>query len=140
MSTYVEDVEDASRHFISPHMNSPICYEQSFKAWHETIQQTPFFLNHGRSPEPPLGIVMPLRPLHDNPAYCMFAERLQQLVAKARKFTLAAQQRHKHYYDAKHVPAVFAVNDEVLLSTSGLNLEIAGTDKLTPCFVGPLRL
>ena len=58
------------------------------------------------------------------------------LVSKARKFTLAAQQRHKHYYDAKHVPAVFAVNDEALLSTSSLNLKIAGSNKLAPALWG----
>ena len=56
------------------------------------------------------------------------------------KFTLAAQQRHKRYYDAKHVPVVFAVNDQVLLSTSGLNLKLAGTKKLWPKFVGPLKV
>ena len=39
-----------------------------------------------------------------------------------RKFTLAAQQRHKRYYDAKHVPAVFAVNDQDA-SPSCTNLE-----------------
>ena len=52
-------------------------------------------------------------------------------------FTLAAQQRHKRYYDAKHVPAVFAVNDEVLLSTS---VKIAGTNKLAHRFVGPFQV
>lgn len=41
---------------------------------------------------------------------------------------MAAQQRHKCYYDAKHMPAVLSVNDQVLLSTSGLNLKIAGTE------------
>ena len=97
-------------------------------------------LNHGRSPKTPLDMVMPHRPMPDDPASCKFAERLQQLVAKARKFTLAAQQRHKRYYDAKHVPAMFAVNDEVLLSTSGLNLKIAGSNKLAPRFVGPLKV
>ena len=89
-------------------------------AWHESIQQTPFFLNHGRSPKTPLDIITPHRPVLDNPASCTFAERLQRLVARARKFTLAAQQRHNRYYDAKH--AVFAVNGQVLLSTSGLSL------------------
>jgi len=53
---------------------------------------------------------------------------------------LAAQQRHNRYYDAKHVPAVFAVNDQVLLSTSNLNLKLAGTNKLWPRFVGPLKV
>ena len=109
-------------------------------AWHEIIQQTRFFLNHGRSPKTPLDIVMPHRPMHDNPASCRFAERLQQQVAKARKFALAAQQRHKLIYDAKHVPAVFAVNNEVLLSVSSLNLKIAGSNKLAPRFVGPLKV
>lgn len=61
---------------------------------------------------------MPHRPVRDTPASCKFVERLQQLVAKARMFILAAQQRHKSYHNGKHVPAVFAVNDEVLLSTS----------------------
>ena len=138
-------IEDVLRHFVSPNMtdwDQHLCLAQFAmnSAWHETIQQTPFFLNHGRSPKTPLDIVMPHRLMPDNPASCKFAERLQQLVAKARKFTLAAQQRHKRYYDAKHVPAVFAVNDEVLLSTSGLSLRIAGSNKLAPRFVGPLKV
>ena len=53
---------------------------------------------------------------------------------------MAAQQRHKRYYDAQHVPVVFAVNDDVLLSTSGLNLKIASSNKLAPRFVGPLKV
>ncbi len=109
-------------------------------AWHETVQETPFFLNHGRSPKTPLDIVIPHKPVLDNPTSCTFAKRLQQVVAKAMKFTLAAQQRHKRYYDAKHVPAVFAVNDRVLLSTSNLNLKLAGTNKLWPKFVRPLKV
>ena len=82
---------------------------------------------------------MPHMPMPDNPASCKDVERLQQLVAKARKSTLAAQQQHKRYYDAKHVPAVFAVNDRLLLSSSGLNLKIAGSNKLALGFVGPLK-
>ena len=39
----------------------------------------------------------------------------------------------------RHVPAVFAVNVEVLLSASGLNLRIAG-NKLAPRFVGLLKV
>ncbi|KAL3149506.1 hypothetical protein ABBQ32_002288 [Trebouxia sp. C0010 RCD-2024] len=62
------------------------------------------------------------------------------MAARAKKFTPAAQQRHKRYYDAKHVPAVFAVNDQVLLCTSGLNLKIAGTNKPAPRYVGPFQV
>ena len=138
-------IEDVLRHFVSPNMidwDHHLCMAQFAmnSAWHETTQQTPFYLNHGRAPKTPLDILLPHRPVIDNPASCTFAERLQQIVAKARKFTLAAQQRHKRYYDAKHIPAVFAVNDSVLLSTSGLNLKIAGTNKLAPRFVGPFKV
>ena len=140
-------IEDVLRHFVSPNMidwDRHLCMAQFAmnSAWHETIQNTPFFLNHGRAPKTPLDIVIPHRPVHDNPTSCTFAEQLQQVVAKARKFTLAAQQRHKRYYDARHVPAVFAVNDQVLLSTSGLNLQTApeGINKLAPRFVGPLKV
>ena len=138
-------IEDVLRHFVSPNMTDcdrHLCLAQFAmnSAWHETTQQTPFFLNHSRSPKTPLDIVMPHRPVLDNPLSCTFAESLQQMVARARKFTMAAQQRHKRYYDAKHVPAVFAVNDKLLLSTSGLNLKIAGTNKLDPLFIGPFKV
>ncbi|DBA87893.1 TPA: hypothetical protein ACH3X1_016779 [Trebouxia sp. C0004] len=138
-------IEDVLRHFVSPDMTDWdrhlfLAQFAMNSAWHETTQQTPFFLNHGRSPKTPLDIVIPHRRVHDNPLSCTFAENLQQMVAKARKFTMAAQQRHKRYYDAKHVPAVFAVNDNLLLSTSGLDLKIAGTNKLAPRFIGPFKV
>ena len=79
-------------------------------------------------------------PVLDYPKSCTFAERLQQMVAKARKDTLAAQHKHKRDYDAKHVQRVFVVNDQRLLFTSGLNLQIAGTNKLAPRFVGPFKV
>lgn len=53
-------------------------------AWHETIQQTPSFLNHGRAPKTLLDNIIPHRPVLDNPISCTFAWRLQQIVAKAR--------------------------------------------------------
>lgn len=82
-------VEDVLRHFVSPNMtdwDQHLCLAQFAmnSAWHETIQQTPFFLNHGRSPQTPLDITIRHRAVLDNPASCSFAERLQQLVAKAR--------------------------------------------------------
>ena len=37
-------------------------------AWHETVQQTPFFLNHGRAAKTPLDILLPHREDVENPA------------------------------------------------------------------------
>ena len=49
-------IEDVLRHFVSPNMTDwdrHLCLAQFAmnSAWHETTQQTPFFLNHGRSPK-----------------------------------------------------------------------------------------
>ena len=97
-------------------------------------------LNHNSSAATPLDIPSPHRKNTHNSAWCKFAERLQQLVARATKLTIAAQQRQKHYYDGKHTAMHFAVIGEVLLLTAGLNLRIAGTDKLAPRWVGPNRI
>jgi hypothetical protein len=104
------------------------------------VQQTPFFLNHGRAAKTPLGILLPHRKDISNPASCSFAERMQRIVARARKITIAAQQRHKRYYDKTHTDAALSVNSEAVLSTAGLNLKIAGTNKLTPKWIGPFKV
>ena len=57
-------IEDVLRRFVSPNMtdwDQHLCLAQFAmnSAWHETVQQTPYFLNHGRSPKTPLDIVMP---------------------------------------------------------------------------------
>lgn len=104
-------IEDVLRDFVSPNMtdwDQYLCMVQFAMntAWHETMQQTPFLPNHGRTPKTPLDILLPHSPALDNPVYNAFAGKLQQMVARARRLTLAAQQRHKRYYDAKHIPAV----------------------------------
>ena len=138
-------IEDVMRHFVSPNMldwDRWLCLAQLAinNAWHETTQQTPFFLNLGRAPRTPLDILLPKSGDVENCASCKFAGNLQQLVARARKLTIAAQQRQKLYDDAEHTPAVFAVNDRVLLSTAGLQLKISGTIKLAPKYLGPFKV
>ena len=66
-------IEDVMRHFVSPNMldwDSWLCLAQFAinNAWHETTQQTPFFLNLGRAPRTPLDILLPKRGDVDNPA------------------------------------------------------------------------
>ena len=138
-------IEDVLRHFVSPNMtdwDKRLCLAQFAinNAWHETVQQTPFYLNHGRAAATPLDILLPNRKDIVNPASCKFAEKLQKLTARAIKLTLAAQQRQKRCYDAKHTATYFAVNEGVLLSTAGLNLRISGTNKLAPKWLGPLKV
>ena len=136
-------IEDVLQHFVSPNMTDwdrCLCLAQFaiHSAWHETVQQTPFFLDHGRAAKTPLDILLPRRENVDNPASCKFANDLRRLVARAQKLTFAAQQRQKRHYDAKHVDAVFAVN-ELLLSTKGLNVKNFGTNKFAPKYMGPFK-
>ena len=56
------------------------------------------------------------------------------MVARASKLILAAQQRQKRYY-----AAVFAVNDEVLLSTSGVKLKTMSTKSWHLVLLDPSR-
>ena len=68
-------IEDVLRHFVSPNMNDwdlHLCMAQLAmnNAWYETIQ-SPSFLKHGRAPETPLDIIIPHRPVFDNPTSCM---------------------------------------------------------------------
>ena len=90
------------RHFISPNMldwGFWLCLAQFAinNAWHETTQQTPFFLNRGRAPRIPLDILLPKRGMWTT----LHLANLQQLVDRARKLTIVAQERQKRYYDAK---------------------------------------
>ena len=53
-------VKDMLRHFVSPTMTNwdGLLVHAQFainNAWQESVQNTPFFLNHGRHPRTPLG-------------------------------------------------------------------------------------
>ena len=57
-------IEDVLRHFVSPNMTDwdrCLCLAQFAinNAWHETVQQTPFLLNHGRAAKTPLDVLLP---------------------------------------------------------------------------------
>ena len=67
-------IEDVLRHFVSPNMTDwDRCLAQFAinNAWHETVQQTPFFLNHGRAAKAPLDILLLRRENVDNPSLQM---------------------------------------------------------------------
>ena len=75
-----------------------------------------------------------------NPVSAAFAQHMQTTIARANTRMLNAQQRHKHYYDKRHVPSVFDVGAEVLLATTNLHMRTTGTRKLIPGWVGPFKV
>ncbi len=142
-------VEDMLRHFVSPTMTNwdELLVHAQFainNAWQESVQNTPFYLNHGRHPRTPLsaslerGRTLPSK--SRNPASAAFAQHMQTTIARAKTCMLNAQQRQKHYYDKRHVPSVFEVGAEVLLATTNLHLRTTGTRKLIPRWVGPFKV
>ena len=139
-------VEDMLRHFVSPTMTNwdELLVHVQFainNAWQESVQNTPFYLKHGRHPRTLLAVSLDKKRSSSqksiNPASAALATHLQQTIARAKRCMLNAQQRQKHYYDKRHVPSVFQVGTQVLLATTDLYLRTTGTRKLIPRWVGP---
>ena len=92
--------EDVLRHFISPTMadgeqHLSLVQIAIDNAWQETVQEMPHFLSFGLHPKTPLIVGLPARDPAKNPTAGDSADELQRLTARAKKFTLAAQQQHK---------------------------------------------
>ena len=144
-------VEDMLRHFVSPTMTNwdELLVNAQFAInnachWQESVQNTLFYLNHGRHPRTPLGVSLgrTLPSQSRNPASAAFTLHnvMQTTLARAKTCMLAAQQRQKHYYDKRHMLAEIAVGSNVLLATTNLHLKTVGTCKLIPRWVGPFKV
>ena len=140
-------VEDMLRHFVSPTMThrDKLLVTAQFavnNAWQESVQNTPFYLNQGRHPRTPLGASLgrTLPSQSRNSAFAAFTLHMQTTLAGAKSCLLAAQQRRKHYYDRRHMPAEIAIGSDVLLATNNLHLKKVGTRKLIPRWVGPCKV
>ncbi len=137
-----QTLETYLRHFVSSELNDwdTLLSRAEFAhnaAFHESIRQTPFFLNFGYQPRTPLGEVIE----RVNPASASFVERLQSALSFARKCLVAAQQRQKVFADQKRKEISFSVGDKVLLSTKYLNLKHSETNrKLLPKWIGPFEV
>jgi hypothetical protein len=68
------------------------------------------------------------------------ASEIRSVMAEARKWVHAAQQRYKVFEDQKRVEVQYEVGEQVLLSTKNLSLKMQGTTKLLPRFIGPFTI
>lgn len=79
-------------------------------AWQESVQNPPFYPNHGRHPCTPLAISLDKKRSSSqkstSPASAACPTHLQQIITRAQRCMLNAQQRQKHYYDNRHVRSV----------------------------------
>jgi hypothetical protein len=98
-------------------------------AFLESVQATPFYLNHGRHPRTPMGGKRD----DDVPAdSAAFVERLQSTLTLARKLSIAAQQRQKAYADKHRIEKSYKVGEQVFLSTKYLNVKHGAVEYEVP--------
>jgi hypothetical protein len=137
-----QTLEAYLRHFVSATFNdwNLLLSRAEFahnNAFHESVQATPFYLNHGRHPRTPMG------GKHDDvyPDSAAFVERLQSTLTLARKLLIAAQQRQKAYEDKHKIERSYEIGEQVLLSTKYLNIKHGETNrKLLPKWIGPFKV
>ena len=131
-------MEDVLRHYVAPdgsdwddHLSTAeFAVNNTF---HESIKNTPFFLNYGRHPRVP---GHPEFPSHV-PEAQGFEERFQMLWKRAKECLQAAVDRQKAFVDNHRVFATFAVGDRVLLATKFAQPKNVMGKKLLPKWMGP---
>ncbi|KAJ9524507.1 hypothetical protein QJQ45_019534 [Haematococcus lacustris] len=104
-------------------------------SWHESIRQTPFFLNYGQHPLTPATLDLPRKV----PKASAFAENVEKEVRKARQCWREAQQRMKALVDGKRREVTYKPEQLVMLSTVNMRKrkDEVGVRKLKPRYVGP---
>jgi transposase InsO family protein len=104
-------------------------------AEHSSTGFTPFMLNYGHHPYLPVSVLPEFRV----PAASSFVQRIQRLVAEARRTHRIATERQARYANTKRKDVTFAPGDWVLLSAKNLRFK-EGTPKLLPRWVGPFQV
>ncbi|KAJ9527564.1 hypothetical protein QJQ45_025839 [Haematococcus lacustris] len=107
-------------------------------SWHETVRNSPFFLNYGQHPLTPAVMDLPRKV----PKAAEFVEGIEKAVRKAKQCWRVAQQRMKALVDGKRREVSYHPGAQVLLSTVNMrnNQNEQGVRKLKPRYVGPFTV
>ncbi|KAJ9523637.1 hypothetical protein QJQ45_007339 [Haematococcus lacustris] len=107
-------------------------------SWHETVRNSPFFLNYGQHPLTPAVMDLPRKV----PKAAEFVEGIEKAVRKAKHCWRVAQLRMKALVDGKRRDVSYHPGAQVLLSTVNMrnNQNEQGVRKLKPRYVGPFTV
>ena len=106
-------------------------------SWHESVRNTPFYLNYGQHPLTPVSLHVDTQV----PAAEHFSQGIQEVVQQAKRYMQAAQDRQKAYADERRLEMEFQVGDKVLLNTKNIRLQHGeGRAKLLPRWIGPFEV
>ncbi|KAE9226747.1 hypothetical protein PF004_g11554 [Phytophthora fragariae] len=143
-------LEDSLRCSISYHGNDWNEHLPMVEYAHATLvssssKLSPFFVYTGRHPKNPLGRAESDQPVaRSRVEYASrFVQHRQEVIERARKNLLDAQEAQKKFYDRRRAANPFKVGDLALLSTQDLNISHATAEttlrsrKLIPRFIGP---
>ena len=132
-------LEDYLRHYVGPRQTdwdthlpeAEFAYNNS---WQASINTTPFRLTYGQDP------IIPFQKIVDTniPSADAFARQMKEDLDRARRFLVAAQDRQRFYADARRRDLTLDIGQSVLLSTR--NIQLHGTRKLLPRFIGPFTV
>jgi hypothetical protein len=138
-----QTLEAYLRHFVTATLNDwdLLLSRAEFahnNAFHESVQATPFYMNHGRHPRFSTGGKRD----DDVPADSVaFVERLQSTLTLARKLLIAAQRRQKAYADKHRIEKSYKMGEQVLLSTKYINIKHGKTNcKLLLEWISPFKV
>ena len=112
-------------------------------AKHSSTGETPFFLNYGRHPIVPAGLVgtpPTAGDHHQVPASEEFIKELQVALSTAASSLERSVARQKRLADTRRQDQEYAVGDMVLLSTANLSLPGNLTRKLAKLYDGPFQV
>lgn len=134
-------LEDMLRNYVcSDHTDwdshLPIAEFAVNNAYHESVQNTPFFLNYGQHPLTPVTLNTDTHV----PSARLFAEQFNHAIKSARNCLQMAQQRQKTYADQNRREVQYKVGQLVLLSTKHFTFKAVGTRKFMPKYIGPFKV
>ena len=137
-------LDDMLRHYVNPQQDNwekllPAAEFAVNNAFHESIQDTPFYLNNGRHPRLPSNLDLGLKP-KKNPAAYDFIGNIEKALIRARFCLQAAQQRQKQYADDKQGDLHVKVGDSVYLSSEHIILKAVGARKLLLRWLRPFNV
>jgi hypothetical protein len=135
-------LEEYLRHYVNPSHDDwdewlPLAEFAYNNSVHEATGETPFFLNYGVHPRLPGAVRTQAKSV---PAAAEFAERLTQIIDKAKERLEAARQRAMRIANPGRRDAVFSVGDSVLLSSRNISMKTPGSNKLLPKYLGPFKV
>ena len=134
-------LEDTLRHYVSPDHSDwdvllPAAEFAVNNSKNDSTGETPAFLMQGQHPLTPVTIQTDSAV----PAARLYANQLQDTVARVQENLRKAQDRQKAYADVHRRDINFSVGDHVLLSTKNLTFQTVGTRKFLPKYIGPFPI